>query len=121
MLWTVADLVGRGLMALLFVLAGVAKIIGPKPFLDHMAEQRVPGFLLPLVIALEIGGGLLVLIGWEGRYAALILAGFCVVTAVVFHRKLGDRAERTLFVKDLAIAGGLLVLAASYARAGSGL
>jgi putative oxidoreductase len=119
MIWTVVNYAGRGLIALLFVLAGVAKIIGPKPFLAHMAEKRVPGVLLPLVIALEVGGGALVLIGWEGQYAALALAGFCIATALVFHLNFSDHAERSLFFKDLAIAGGLLALASYYAKAGA--
>jgi len=116
-IWSITPFAGRALLALLFILAGIAKIIGPKPFLDHMAQHRVPGVLLPLVILLEIGGGLLVLSGWQGKWGALALAGFCVATAFVFHLDLADKAERTLFLKDLAIAGGLLALASYYARA----
>jgi putative oxidoreductase len=116
MAWTAAAIAGRALLASLFLLAGVAKILTPKPFLDHMAEHRVPGVLLPLVIALELGGGLWMLSGWRAQWATLALAGFCVMTAVVFHLDWSDKAERTLCLKDLAIAGGLLVLAASYAR-----
>ncbi|THD67154.1 DoxX family protein [Phenylobacterium sp.] len=117
MVWIAANWAGRALVALLFILAGVAKILGPKPFLDHMAQHRVPAFLLPAVIALEIGAGLSVLSGFQARWGALALAGFCVATAFVFHLDLGDKAERTLFLKDLAIGGGLLILAASYGRA----
>jgi putative oxidoreductase len=109
--WTYVMIAGRALIALLFILAGVAKIIGPKPFLAHMAEQRVPGLLLPAVIALELGGGLLVLVGWQAVWASLALASFSLLTAVVFHRDWSDKAERTLCLKDVAIAGGLLVLA----------
>ena len=111
--WTIIFVAGRVLLAALFILAGVAKIIGRQPFLDHMAQQRVPGLLLPLVIVLELGGGLLVAAGFETQWAALALAGFCVLCAVVFHRDWSDKAERTLCLKDLAIAGGLLVLAAA--------
>lgn len=114
--WTLATWIGRALIAFLFIPAGITKILGPKPFLDHMAEHRIPGALLPLVIALEIGAGGLVLVGWQGRWAALALAGFCVTTAFVFHLDLGDKVERTQFVKDLAVAGGLFILAASFAK-----
>jgi len=107
-------------LALLFVLAGAAKIIGPKPFLEHMAQKHVPGVLLPAVIALELGAGLLVLTGWQARWGALALAGFCVATAVVFHLDWTDKAERTLFFKDIAIAGGLLVVAGWYWKQGVG-
>lgn len=116
MLWTAINFLGRLLIALLFIPAGITKITGPKPFLAHMAEHRVPGALLPLVIVLEIGGGLLVLSGWQSRWAALALAVFCVMTALVFHLDLGDKVERTQFVKDLAIAGGLLALASYNGR-----
>ncbi len=115
--WTYVMIAGRAVMALLFILAGVAKIIGPKPFLDHMAQHRVPAFLLPAVIVLELGGGLSVLTGWQGRWGALALAVFCVLTAVIFHLDWSDKAERTLCLKDLAIAGGLLVLAAQMGQA----
>lgn len=116
MLWTAINFAGRVLIALLFIPAGVVKITGPKPFLAHMAEHRVPGALLPLVILLEIGAGVLVLSGWQARWAALALAAFCVTTAFVFHLDLGDRIERTQFFKDLAIAGGLLALASYSGR-----
>jgi len=115
--WTYLAFTGRALMALLFILAGVAKIIGPKPFLAHMAEHRVPAILLPAVIALELAGGLSVLTGWQARWGALALAIFCVMTALIFHLDWSDKAERTLCLKDIAIAGGLLVLAASLGRA----
>lgn len=118
--WTIVNLAGRSLIGLVFVLAGVAKIIGPKPFLAHMAEHRVPGVLLPLVIILEIGAGLLVLAGWQGGWAALALAAFCIATAFVFHLDWRNKAERTLFFKDLAIAGGLLALASCYGLATGG-
>ncbi len=114
--WTLATWIGRALLAFLFVSAGITKIVGPKPLLDHMAQHRVPGVLLPAVYGLEIGAGVLLLVGWQGRWAALALALFCLSTAFVFHLDFGDKVERTQFVKDLAIAGGLFVLAASFAR-----
>jgi putative oxidoreductase len=109
----IAAIVGRALIASLFILAGVAKIIGPKPFLAHMAQFHVPGFLLIGVIALEIGAGGVLLAGLWLPYSAGALALFCIATALVFHAKLGDRVERTLFFKDIAIAGGLMAIAAA--------
>jgi putative oxidoreductase len=109
---TVITIVGRGLVALLFILAGAAKVAGPQPFLDHMAAHHIPGVLLPLVILLELGAGTALFLGWRLPFAAGALALFCVATAFVFHLDLTDKAERTLFVKDLAIAGALMVIAA---------
>ncbi len=111
----VVTISGRALVALLFILAGVVKVLNPKPFLEHMTQFGVPTFLLPAVIALELGAGLATLIGWRIRDAAGALAIFCVMTAAIFHHQLWINTERTLFFKDLAIAGGLLVMAASAA------
>jgi putative oxidoreductase len=109
---TVIAVFGRALLALLFVLAGIAKIAGPQPFLDHMAAHHVPGVLLPLVIALELGAGVALWVGWQLPWSAGTLALFCLATALVFHLDLADKAERTLFIKDLALAGALIVIAA---------
>jgi len=57
---TIVTIAGRSLLALLFILAGAAKIAGPQPFLDHMAEHHIPGLLLPLVILLELGAGVVI-------------------------------------------------------------
>jgi putative oxidoreductase len=112
----IGAITGRALIALLFILAGLAKALGPQPFLDHMAAFGLPEILLPAVILLEIGAGLALLIGWRLREAAAALAGFCVLTALIFHHDLADKAERTLFFKDLAIAGGLLAIAGMAAK-----
>lgn len=108
------NFLGRGLIALLFVPAGIAKFVTPGPFLEHMAAHGVPGFLLPLVGLFEVAAALSILTGFFGRYSALALGLFCVATAAIFHLDLADHAERTLFLKDLAIAGGLLALATSW-------
>src|SRR3974390_819203 len=94
---------GRALLAMLFILAGLAKIVGPQPFLQHMSQYNVPGVLLPAVIALELGAGIALLLGWQVRFAAAALGMFSVLTAVIFHHSLGVPAERTLFFKDLAL------------------
>jgi len=79
----------------------------------------VPGALLPLVVLLEIGGGLAVLLGWQARINACLLAGFSVVSALIFHADFGDQTQSILFMKKLAMAGGLLMLVASGAGAWS--
>jgi putative oxidoreductase len=104
---------GRALLALLFILAGLTKIVGPRPVLDHMRAEHVPVILFPAVIALEIGAGAALLIGWHTDIAAAVLALFCLATALVFHRNFAERTERTQFSKDIALAGALAMLAAS--------
>jgi len=111
------DFLGRFLIAALFLLAAANKFINADAVIHHMDAQHVPPDFLPLVITLEICAGLAILIGWQLRWAALALAGFCVATAVLFHMDFSQAVERTMFTKDLAIAGGLLVLsAASFAN-----
>jgi len=72
----------------------------------------VPGALLPLVIALEVGGAIAIILGYRTRLAAFLLAGFCVLSALIFHRALGDQVQFIMFMKNLAIAGGFLLLVA---------
>ena len=81
---------------------------GTQGYMDAMG---VPGALLPLVIALEVGGAVALILGWQTRLTALALAGFSVVAAVIFHANLGDQMQMILFMKNFAIAGGLLVVA----------
>jgi putative oxidoreductase len=103
--------VGRLLLAALFILEGWSKIRGYEAAAAYMDRYGVPGLLLPAVIALEMGGGLMLALGWRTRIAALALAGFCIAAAALFHNQLLDRSHLLHFEKDLAIAGGLLVLA----------
>jgi putative oxidoreductase len=117
---TIVTISGRILLAGLFILAGIAKISGPQPFLEHMAAHHVPSVLLPAVIALELGAGIALLLGWQLPFAAGVLALFCLATAFGFHLDFADKAERTLFFKDLAIAGALMVIAAAAWRPAGG-
>ena len=105
-----AALAGRLLLAALFLHEAFSKLAAYSAALAYMQAFGLPGQLLPLAIALELGGGLLILCGYHTRAAALLLAGFCVATAVLFHTKFGDRNQLLHFEKDFAIAGGLLVL-----------
>jgi putative oxidoreductase len=107
-----AALAGRLLVAALFLIDGWSKVRGYAPAVTYMERFSVPGLLLPAVILVEVGGGLLVAIGWQTRCAALALAIFCIVAAVLFHTNFDDRNQVLHFQKDLAIAGGLLVLMA---------
>ena len=114
-----AALVGRLLLAAIFLHEAYAKLTAYSAAVAYSEAFGVPGQLLPLAIAVELGCGLLVIIGYQTRIAALLLAGFCVVTALMFHVKLGVRNELLHFEKDFAIAGGFLVLFAHGAGAWS--
>lgn len=104
-------LVGRVLLALIFLQAGFNKIPGYAETAGFMESKGIPGLLLPLVILVELGGGLLVLLGLWTRWAALAPAGFCVLAAILFHWEPGNQMQMISFMKNLTIAGGFLVLA----------
>jgi putative oxidoreductase len=106
-------LVGRVMLSFIFIQSGVMKIFSYAGTAAHMNEAGVPGALLPLVILAEAGGGILVLLGLWTRYAAIALAGFCVLAAWFFHYKPDDMMQMINFWKNLTIAGGFLVLAGS--------
>ncbi len=104
----------RGLLALIFILAGFQKIGGYAGVQGYMEAMGVPGALLPLVIVLEIGGGIALLVGYRARVAAFLLAGFTLLSGVLFHllpsfgmEGMAAQGEVTSFLKNLAIAGGL--------------
>jgi putative oxidoreductase len=105
-------LLGRFGLALIFILSGWSKIAGYEGTEAYMAAAGVPGALLPLVIALELAGGLAVLAGFKTRWAALALALFSLASAMLFHADFADQNQFIGFMKNVAIAGGFLVLAA---------
>jgi putative oxidoreductase len=101
----------RLLLAQVFVIAGVGKLgAGYTGTQGYMAAMGVPGFLLPLTILLEIGGGLLLASGFLTRWVALLLAGFSIMTALIFHHNIADHPQLINLTKNLAMAGGLLLL-----------
>lgn len=103
-------LLARLLLAHIFLLAGISKITGYAGTQGYMESMGVPGALLPLVIALEIGGSLALIFGFFTRWAALALAAFCVASAVIFHRNFAEQMQMILFMKNFAMAGGMLLL-----------
>lgn len=103
--------IGRVLMAVIFIQAGINKIFGYAGAQAYMEQHGVSGMLLPLVILLEAGGGLALLLGLFTRWVALAFAGFCVLAAIFFHLKPDDPMQMISFMKNITIAGGFLVLA----------
>lgn len=103
------DLVGRILIALLFLLAGIGKIEDPSGTMQYIAAGGLPLPLAAYVVALllEVGGGILFLLGWQTKPIAALLGLFSIVTALVFHHNFADHNQQIHFLKDLAIAGGL--------------
>lgn len=104
-------LVARILLAHMFIISGIGKLgAGYAATQGYMASAGVPGALLPLVILLELGGGVALVVGLLTRWAALALAAFSIIAALLFHAHFGDQAQMINFMKNLTIAGGMLML-----------
>lgn len=111
---TLLPVTGRVLMSALFLVSGVGKLAAPAATL---ATIRAAGLPLPEVsfaaaALVEIGGGLLLIAGYRVRIVALVLAAFAVATALTFHSALADPNQMFHFLKNFAVAGGLLQVAA---------
>ena len=104
---------GRFLLVLIFVVSGLQKITGYAGTQGYMEAMGVPGGLLPLVIATEVLAGLAVLAGYQTRAAAFLLAGFSVLSGFIFHFDPADQMQTIMLLKNVAIAGGFLMLVAS--------
>ena len=109
----IIQLIGRIMLALIFILAGVGKISDPAGTMGYMQSAGLPGILLWPTIALELLGGLALAVGYKTRYVAFALAGFTLLAAAMFHNNFGDQMQMIMFLKNIAIAGGLLLLAVS--------
>jgi putative oxidoreductase len=101
-------LVARAMLSYIFVVEGLDKIANYAGAGDFMQGGGVDPRLLPLVILTELGSGLLVLFGLKARWAAIALSGFCLLTALFFHRGTDQMIE---LQKNVAMAGGVLTLA----------
>lgn len=106
----IASLIGRLLLAAIFIQAGYGKIGGYEGTAGYMASAGVPAALLPAVIALELGGGILVALGFFSRWAGLAIGLFSIAAAVLFHFNFADQGQAISFMKNLAIAGGFFLL-----------
>ena len=109
--------VARALLALIFIMAGLQKISGYEGTQGYMEMMGVSGSLLPFVIAVEVLGGLALLVGFQARVAAVLLAGFTLLAGVIFHlvpsfgmEGMAAQGEMIHFMKNLSIVGGLLMV-----------
>jgi putative oxidoreductase len=112
-------LLGRVLLVAIFLPEAWVKLRAYDAVAEYMEQYGVSGALLPVVIGLEIAAPLMIIVGWWTRSAALALAGFSILTATFFHADFTDSNQQHHFWKNLAMAGGFLVLAANGAGAWS--
>ena len=105
-----SGLLRRILISFMFLQSGINKIGGYKATLGYMESKGVPGMLLPFVIFLEIAGAIAIIVGWQARLFAFALAGFCILAALLFHMDFSNQMQTIMFMKNLAIAGGFLMI-----------
>ncbi len=109
-----SSLTGRILLSLLFLFAGLGKLGSAyAPTAAYMDAMGVTSLFLPLVILLEIAGAIALIVGYKTRLVAVLLAGFTVLSALCFHANFADQMQSILFMKNIAITGGLLLLVAN--------
>lgn len=109
--------IGRLLLAAIFIISGLGKVTNYVGTQDYMEAMGVPGVMLPLVIILEVLGGIAIVIGFKARFVAFLMAGFSIFSAILFHADFGDQTQLNMFMKNIAIAGGFLMIVAHGAGA----
>ena len=102
--------IARIFIAIIFLMSGLNKIGNYGNTAYWMEAVGVPSLFLPIVIALEIVGGLAIILGWKARIFSFLLAGFCMLSAIVFQSNFADQNEMINFMKNIAIAGGFLTI-----------
>ena len=107
----ISQFVARLFLGQIFLLSGLFKISGYANTQGYMEAMGVPDMLLPVVILLEAGGGLAIIVGWQTRWVAIALAAFTIAAGVIFHNNFSDQIQMIMFMKNIAIAGGLVLLA----------
>lgn len=107
---TAVPAIGRIMMAAIFLISGVGKIAAPAATIGYITAMGLPFAPLALIgaIAVEVGGGLALALGFRTRFAAALLAVFSIVTGLAFHHAIGDQNQLIHLLKNFAMAGGLL-------------
>jgi len=108
-----ADLVGRILLSAMFILSGIHGLSDLEGAARYIEAEGIPGELAIVVIITELGFGSLLLLGFMTRLMAFLLGGFTLLTALLVHAKFGDPTQVIMFLKNLAIAGGLGIVFAN--------
>jgi putative oxidoreductase len=107
-------LIGRILIAVIFIFSGLGKVATPDATIGYVTAVGVPAPLLGYIAAtvLELAGGVLLVVGYQTRLIALLLAAYSIITALIFHHAFGDQNQMFHFLKNVAMAGGLIQVVA---------
>ena len=112
----ILDLLSRIFISLLFLINGYFKIANYDGTLEWMEGYNVPGILLIPAIILEFAASILIIVGYKTKIAAFLLAAFCMTTALIFHTDFSSQIQITSFLKNIALAGGFLLIVVNGAK-----
>ena len=108
----IVELLGRIFLSLLFLIEGIGKISVQENVVMYMEDYGVPGILFIPAIVLEILFPIILIVGYRTRWAASIMALFTFAVAIIFHTDFSEGMQMMLFLKDIAIAGGFMIIVA---------
>ena len=108
----IVELIGRILLSALFLIEGIGKIFMQENVVMYMEDYGVPGMLFIPAVVVEILFPLLLIVGYKTRLAALVMALFTLTVAIIFHTDFSDGMQLISFLKNLAIAGGFMIIIA---------
>ena len=106
----IVELIGRILLSALFLIEGIGKISMQEDVMMYMENYGIPGILFIPAVILEILFPLLLIVGYKTKLAAFVMALFTFIVAIIFHTDFSKGMEMVFFLKDLAIAGGFLMI-----------
>ena len=108
----IIELIGRIFLSTLFLIEGIGKLFTQEQVITYMEDYGVPGILFIPAIVVEILFPLLLIVGYKTKLAASVMTLFTLTVAIIFHTDFGDRMQLIFFLKDLAIAGGFMIIIA---------
>ena len=106
----IIDILGRIFLSTIFLINGVGKIFHYEGTIQYMENFNVPGNLIIPAIIVEIVFPILLIIGYQTRFSAFVLSLFTLALAVIFHTDFSDQIQVISFLKNIAIAGGFLII-----------
>ena len=109
----IVEVFGRILLSTLFLIEGVKKIFSQDETIMYMEYYGVPEVLFFPALIIEIVFPLLLIIGYKTRFSASVMALFTLTVAIIFHTNFNNNAQLIIFLKDIAIAGGFLIVASN--------
>ena len=106
----IVEILGRILLSAIFLINGIGKIFNYEGTIQYMENFDVPGYLIIPAITVEILFPILLIIGYYTKFSALVLSLFTLALAVIFHTEFSNQMQLMSFLKNIAIAGGFLII-----------